>query len=154
MVPLYSRIQWEGNICCKLFKDWDGGWFIKYEVTETGKPALDVWQISCLQETVWHIDIINAFSQNGVWQPDIPGFPKQLYASVTGLTVRKKKRLQISTLFMFSYIINSKSLPTFWSLDDYLCSLLTQCLVFRVFFLFFSSSDLYPFCMCSSSFII
>lgn len=48
----------------------------------------------------------------------------------------KKKWLQISTLFMFSYIINSKSLPTFWSLDDYLCSLLTQCLVFRFFFYF------------------
>lgn len=69
-----------------------------------------------------------------------PGFPKvsvEDFMIVPLVSLSGKNWLQISTLFTFSYIIHSKSLPTFWSLDDYLSSLLTQCLVFRFFLIFF-----------------
>lgn len=83
--------------------------------------------------------------------------PWRLYDSATVplfLTVplcEEKNWFQITTLFMFSYIIHSKSLPTFWSLDDYHSSLLTQCLVFRffpfIFFIFRSLSFLHISCV-------
>lgn len=151
---LYSRL-WEGNICCKLLKDWDGGCSIKYEVTEFGKLALADFLPS--EDCLAHGFFPCFFSWCGLTalNPVSQSTPWRLYDSATDLHVRKKTGSKFLLCLCFLTVFIANLFP----LSEVRMIISPPCLLnawYSGFFLFFNLQIfiLSAHIMCSSSFII